>query len=675
MVDTFDVPIEIPTIDLSDPPAWMSPALLEELKGNPGPFEFRFTKGERKTFKHEPYIKVSEWSGKYRNITKGPIQGPWQNSLTQYLVGIMDAMDYPTVRESTLMKGPQSGGTESAFNWIGKKSDCEPDDIIACFCDETTAKENSSDRIQPMFKTTPRLARHLTGRADDESGLKLNLSHMTIYLGWASSVSRLANKPIRYAFADEIDKPGWGVPQAEKKKKKGGQDSKETSALNLLRKRLITFKRLALSKLWKISTPTVESGNVYQEFIAADVRFVYYVKCPDCGRHQVMEFENIKWPGGGKADPSDVENNRLARYHCAHCESQWDDDMRDEAVRGGEWRSLHAEGSNEKPLELFRYLETFRPANIAFHLPSWVSYFVSMSEAAASFLKGLKNIDDLKDFFNAHKAMPYIPKRREQKADVIKALKDDRPEGVVPGGGQVATLLFGADTQGEGDGWWYEIRAFGYGIIGDSWQIRAGFVETFEALEKVLWEHEYKDVDGNIYPVTFGLIDAMGHFTSEVYDWCLKHRGKVLPIKGEQRMSTPFAFTNLEFYPGGKKALPGGLQLIRLDTNFYKNRLYSKLQSTITDPGAWRYSSATTDHWAEMMVAEYIDEATGLWMCPDSVDNHGFDVSVYVSTAYDYLGVKHWAKPNPIEETPTPKSQPEDDQQNKRRKPSWFNRR
>lgn len=675
MSDFFDIPEAIPTIDLSAPPAWMPEAMIEDLKGHPGTVEFRFTKGERKTYRHEAYMRVSEWSGRYRNITKGPIQGPWQNALTHYLVGIMDAMDHPAVRESALMKGPQSGGTESAFNWIGKKADCEPDDIIACFCDETTAKENSSDRIQPMFKTTPRLARHLTGRADDESGLKLALSHMTIYLGWASSASRLANKPIRYAFADEIDKPGWGIPQAERKKKKGSLDSKETSPLNLLRKRLTTFRRLGLSKFWKISTPTVETGNIYQEFLAADVRFDYWVTCPDCSRHQIMVFEQIQWPGRSDTDPSVVENDRLARYHCAHCTSQWDDDKRDDAVRGGEWRSRPAEDSNQTPLELFRYLDTFRPANIAFHLPSWVSYFVSMSEAAASFLRGLKNIDDRKDFFNAHAAMPYIPKRREQKADVIKALKDDRPEGVVPGGGQVAALLFGADTQGEGDGWWYEIRAFGYGIIGDSWQVRAGFVETFEALEKVLWEHEYKDVDGNVYQVQFGLIDAMGHYTSEVYDWCIKHRGKVLPIKGEQRMSSPFAFTNLEFYPGGKKPLPGGLQLIRLDTNYYKNRLYSRLQSTITDPGAWRYSSATTDHWADMMVAEYIDEATGLWDCPEGVDNHGFDCSVYVPTAYDYLGVKHWAKPDRRGEVKTTPQRDEDSKKLGRKKPSWFNRR
>lgn len=187
----------------------MPPELLEELKVQPGSFEFRFSQGERKVYRHEAYMTVSEWSEKYRTITKGPLPGSWRNALTPYLVGIMDSLDFPSVREVDAMKGPQSGVSESAFNWIGKVTDCEPGDVMAAFCDETTAKENSKDRLLPMFKSTPRLSRHLTGKQDDESAMRINLAHIAVYLSWASSSSRMANKPIRYGLADEIDKPGW----------------------------------------------------------------------------------------------------------------------------------------------------------------------------------------------------------------------------------------------------------------------------------------------------------------------------------------------------------------------------------------------------------------------------------------------------------------------------------
>lgn len=297
-----------------------------------------------------------------------------------------------------------------------------------------------------------------------------------------------------------------------------------------------------------------------------------------------------------------------------------------------------------------------------------------MSEAAACFIRGLSDIDEAKDFQNAHAAMPYIPKRREQKADLIKNLKDDRMSGMVPGGGEVACLLFGADTQD--DGFWYEIRAFGYGLPGTGWQVKAGFVDSFKGLEEVLWDYEYRDVEGNLYHVPFGFIDSQGHRTSEVYDWCIKHRGKVLPIKGEQHQSSPIRFTNLEFYPSSKKALPGGLQLAKLDTNYYKNKLYTKLKINSGDPGSWNYHFETTDHWCNMMVVEYIDEATGLWDCPEGVDNHGFDCSVYVLAAYDYYGVRNWPKPDQAEEVKTkPATRNDDNARSARNRPSWFNRR
>jgi phage terminase large subunit GpA-like protein len=94
-----------------------------------------------------------------------------------------------------------------------------------------------------MIERSPRLASYLTGRQDDTASFRINLQHMPIFLGWASSASRLANKPIRYAIADEVDKEGFN------------ETAKETSPLNLIDKRLTTFR--ARSKFIKISTPTL----------------------------------------------------------------------------------------------------------------------------------------------------------------------------------------------------------------------------------------------------------------------------------------------------------------------------------------------------------------------------------------------------------------------------------
>ena len=87
----------------------------------------------------------------------------------------------------------------------------------------------------------------------------------------------------------------------------------------------------------------------------------------------------------------------------------------------------------------------------------------------------------------------------------------------MPGSGVVAGLTAGVDTQDAG--FWYEIRAWGFGESEESWQVREGFVTSFADLERVLFRDEYRDVDGLVYPLQIVVQDAMGHRTTEVYDF------------------------------------------------------------------------------------------------------------------------------------------------------------
>lgn len=614
-------------------PKWLPDDLRQELHENGSlSHEFRFLKAERKAYRKEKPIKTSEWAEKFRVLVKSALPGPWRNEVTPYLVGIMDALDWTSVREMVVCKGPQSGVSECVHNWVGKRVDRAPGDVLYVYPDQLTARENSTDRIQPMLERSPRLSEYLTGKQDDSASLRINLQHMTIYLAWASSTARLANKPIRYAIADEIDKEGFKAK------------STETSSLNLIDKRLNTFKQSNQSKFIKISTPTVESGLVWIELKSCEVIFEYWVKCPHCGKMQLMSFDRITWVGGSDADPDELIKTRSARYDCAGCEAMWDDNDRNKAALHGEWRS------KGKGIELFRYLESFNPMKIGFHLPSWVTRFVSMSDAAATFIKGLTKIEDLKDFRNAHEAVPYIPKKRKKSEDRIKLLKDDRPVSIVPGGDVVSCMVCSADTQD--DGFWYEIRAFGWGLHGDSWQVRSGFLRSFDALNQVAYDDVYQDVDGNRYIVNLGVIDSGGHLTKEVYEFCSDNIGLWVPLKGQRTQAQPYKYTRLEFYPGTNKPIPNGLQLLNANVTYYKNHLSRLLDILPTDPGAYHMGAEMTDDWAKQMTAEYVDDK-GFWICPEGVANHAWDVSVYGLVGLDILGAKYWEKP-PEEPQPEP---------------------
>ena len=630
----------ITTINLKTTPAplWLT--------GIARPFKFRgrFSDAECKIMRKRRRIRVSTWAERHRTITMGKYQGSWRNELTPYLVGIMDAIAFPSVRTSILCAAPQIGKSECVNNFVAWAIDRAPGPVLYVYPDSLTARENSKDRILPMIESSPRLKGYLTGWEDDKTSLRIRLAHMPIYLAWAGSASRLANKPIRYVIFDETDKY---PPVANKR---------EADPIALGEKRAITYRYD--HKIIKISTPSTENAPIWRALMGnpeakiqpeAEEVFDYHVPCHACGEYQVMEFEQIRWEketdDEGKEQhptPGRMEKESLARYVCIHCQAEWTDHDRDNAVAKGEWRPRNPQPATRN---LQQYLEAARPQKIGFHLPAWVSPFVSLSTVAAAFLKTLHgNKTALKDFRNGFQAIPWLDYTREREEDTILSLRDERPRGLVPSDAQWLTAA--VDTQDYG--FWYEIRGWGPPPDYESWQIREGYVPSdskrdFTAIERVLFKDAYYDADENSYPVQLVLIDAMGHRTREVYEWSRKFPGRVVPVQGQGgRMKGTHNWSKQDTYPGTNKLIPGGIQLLQLNTGLYKDDLAGRLEISGADPGAWHLHSETSLHWAQQMCAEFVNEK-GVWECPNGKDNHAWDVSYYQIAGLD-LFVRFWAR-------------------------------
>jgi len=174
-------------------------------------------------------------------------------------------------------------------------------------------------------------------------------------------------------------------------------------------------------------------------------------------------------------------------------------------------------------------------------------------------------------------------------------------------------------------------------------------------LEQVLRNEEYEDHHDLPYLlVQHAVMDAMGGTqrqtqgigtrTSEVYDFCRLKRGKILPFKGEQTMAQPFAYTNIDFYPGTKTPIKGGLTLLRGNVTHYKNELSNRIEVAPADPGAWHMHSECTDDWAVQMISEAPDER-GFWQVIKNRANHAWDCNVYNLIAADVKGIKFWPRP------------------------------
>jgi len=599
----------------------------------------KWRKAERGVLKKKKFIAPSVWAEKHRYLTsRARHAGRWDNATVPYLAGIMDASFFNGVEEIGIMAVPQSGKTEAVYTCLGYATDQRPGDAMICFPSEKDATDNAKDRLKPMYQESPRLRRHLTGYMDDLGAHKMTLANMIIYMAWANSPSRLSNRPCMYGYADEEDKH----PATASKK--------EGAAIDLLKKRTNTFS--GLRKIWRTSSCSTESGPIwrYMENEAHAV-YDYWVRCPECGGWQLMEFKRIKWTEGER-DPRAIEDTRDVWYECAKCDARWDDHVKRQAVRDGMWRD------RKTGLSLFASLESRQPLRIGFDIPAWISPFILLYEIAAAFLKGLKGQPDwrtkLIDFKNGFENRPWRATEAVRAENAILALADDRPRGVVPSGGVVACLLAGVDTQD--DGFYYEIRAFGYGMEKESWGVQEGKVPTFAALEQILWQNEYRDSDGVIYPVRLTMQDSAGHRTSEVYDFCRLHRGRIFPTKGMRTMASPYTFKKLDYMPNGKP-IPGGVRFYRLDTNYYKNMLSGMLEIAPGDPGCWWYHGELTIDWARQMVAEGMNEK-GFWENIQGRPNHAWDCAVLLLMAHDMARVATWKKPDTAPRPPRGRKAP-----------------
>ena len=621
------------TIHIPQDTPWLPPAL----RNNPETVRhtFRFSSAERKIMRKRKLIRPSLWCEQHRVVTMSVLPGKWKNEVTPYLAGIMDASFFPSVREITICKGPQTGGSECVNNCIGYIIDRSPGPAIVVYPDEKTSDTNSEDRIQPMITSSRRLRSYMTGLEDSISKKRIKLQHMPIYFAWARSASSLANRPCKYAVNDEVDK----YPVSAGKR--------ETDPISLTKSRLTTYQ--GQEKHWIISTPTIESAPVWQFFKAAQVRFDFWVKCPVCGEFQKMEFGQIKWPRkktpepDGKyrsEDPETIEAEKLAWYECPHCLAEWRDYDRDWAARYGRWQD------RETGIELFEYLKERRPAKIAFHIPSWLSRFVPLSQVAAAFLRGLTDLEKFKDFHNKHKAEPWkqivISKDEYQ---ILKA-RCNLPPQTVPQ--EAIVLVCGIDVQKYG--FWFIVRAFAADMT--SWNIHYGFLATWEDVEKLLFETLYPVADsGRSMRIFRAAVDTGGGkkyenmtMTEETYFWLLKNRGR----GGVALWGTKGSSTNL---PGmlslgntittthaGKK-LQSGLRILSVDTKKAKDQFHYRLglASEKLSGGAYLHAETGADYAAQILAEEkqITEKGSEDWINPHGRPEHLLDAEILAAACVE----------------------------------------
>lgn len=527
----------------------------------------------------------------------------------------MDRFTDPLIEKIVLCFGAQIGKTETELNMIGYALDQTSSPTMMVYPTDTIAKFASDKRVQPMIKSV----KSINDKFDENSKLlelDFNNGNYMVLVG-ANSPSSLSSRSIKYLFFDEIDKyPAFA--------------GKEADPIKLATERTKTFVD---KKIVMVSTPTVESGNIWQAFMSANERRQYYVPCPHCGVSQVLKFKQIKWPEEHNDNVDMIRDT--AYYECEHCGESIYDKNKMEMLRSGEWRAVNESQSKVR--------------SVSYHLSSIYSPWVTFGDVAYEFKNSKGTPATLMNFINSWLAEPWKSSKTKSTQN-MEFTQSNYPCGVVPD--KAVLLIASVDVQL--DHFWWEVRAYAPGV--KSYLIDYGQASTWEDLEEIIINREYPSEYGEPRQVMKAGIDS-GFRTDEVYQFCSRSPEVCIPIKGSSNhttMTAPYTMTSLE------KGVVGGLKLYVLNTDYWKDFIFARMIRPAGEDGTIHLYKECPQEYSDHLRSEEKQEIRNVKTGAVTVQwkpltshpvNHLLDTCTYNAAVADIAGVKYLIEPEAYEET------------------------
>ncbi len=560
-----------------------------------------FIENALKTLKPPEKMNMSDWAEKFRilDTKSSAIPGPWRNSVTPYLIGIMDEFNNVQTEEIIFVKPTQVGGTEVLQNALGYFVMQDPAPCMVVYPSQDLAQHVSENRLQKMFEVSKPMAEKFFPNKSEM--LELQFDGMFITLEGANSPASLSSKPIRYLLLDEVDK----YPGASKK---------EADPIRLSRERTKTFSN---RKIFMASTPTLRTGHIWKAKEDADIVKHYKVPCPHCSEFIELKFKNIRWASKEEVG-SVADRAETAKYVCQECGCFITDKHKAQMLRDGRWEVVAQ--------------RTQFPRKVCFWMNTLYSPFVRFSEIAKEYLTSKDDPDAYQNFINSWMAEPWEDTKLKTNADMVLEHQTEFEEFVVP---DWAVMLTGGVDVQETSLYW-TIRAWGPYLT--SQKIASGQVLNFKDVEKIM-NLEFKKDNGEVLLVQLAGIDS-GDQTDDVYEFCARNSEWAVPIKGIAGGHSHFRISRVN----KNSSSAYGMQLILVDGGKYKDMIASRLAKPVGE-GSWMVHQGCDMEYAEQVTAEHKIRVKGskqlVWVPKTShADNHYLDCEVYAMAVADVLGVR-----------------------------------
>jgi hypothetical protein len=211
-----------------------------------------------------------EWARGIRLPKAYAMPGPFSTSTTRQLEPVMAAIQNESVREVTVCKAIQTGGTLSAVEIpIAYFAANEPGPMMWTQQTDKAVKEHSKGRFNSFIRKIPQIKAILPPGRHDVTTTEIYFGDFFLIIN-AANINSLQSKSIRYKFNSEC----WLWEQGLLKQARG---------------RVSKFEEVGTSKIVNESQASFEGDDFHKAYLAGS-QSVWSVKCFGCGLYSPLEF-------------------------------------------------------------------------------------------------------------------------------------------------------------------------------------------------------------------------------------------------------------------------------------------------------------------------------------------------------------------------------------------------
>ncbi|MFN3891991.1 MAG: terminase gpA endonuclease subunit [Beijerinckiaceae bacterium] len=564
--------------------------------------------------------------------------GPRDPGLTPYIVAFERFFAEDRYEICALITGTQMSKTDGVLDVIGWRLDTKPRPQLYVGPSRDFVVEQFEPRLMALFDQADRL-KHLVARGKRNKKTRKIVNGVSIRLAWAGSATSLASDQAGDVYVDEYDKmarltSGEGDPFTLAKARADTFADRKIAVTSTPKAGRVEIERCERSGLefWKMADPKDIGSPIWAKW-QAGTRHHWAWQCPHCEDWFIPRMRDLRYP----ENATPAEARRGAYLCCPNNGCVIDEEHKEAMNDGGRFVApgevLRPDGSSEgDPPD----------SNV---LSLWVSGlaspFVTWGERIEEVLLAEQMGDDEACQGAINKCgelwAPAAGDAPEWTA--LKRLRQPysfrtRPDGV-------GFLTAGVDVQG--GRLVYVIR--GWGARQESWLIEHG--ELFgDTDQHPVWLDLARLIEAPIAGAMIRRVFIDSGFRPGkkdtvpehmVYDFVRRFPRLCYATKGYDRRDTPLSVKRIDVdAKGGKSRF--GVDLVRLDADYFKSWVHGRLKWPEDQPGAWHLSQDASDEYLKQLVSES-RVSDGKWAVR-SRNNHFLDCEAMAYAAAYMLGVQ-----------------------------------